>query len=259
MLNVHAAFCVTVTVWFAIVIVPFRCPPVFAAMFSVTDPLPLPDAGFTVTNGALVAVAVHAAGSQFAGAAVTVTVAVLAALPAVTVVGLTVKVHGSVAADDAGRSEDPESARGRAADDAGDCEIGEAAAPGASPGAGLARCLSGLRCLGRRQEIRLRDGRRCGLTLIARINADLHLSAAHRIQLGDRGTARRVGRDRHGRCAAGERRPATPPPIVNSTDAPATGRSLRSRTSTIGRTAVFCWMMLTASSPSITTMRRPPG
>ena len=65
-------------------------------MLSVTDPFPEPEAGLTVTNGAPVAAAVHAGGSQFDGETVTLTVDVAAALPTVTVVGETAKVHGSL-------------------------------------------------------------------------------------------------------------------------------------------------------------------
>ena len=51
---------------------------------------------------------------------------------------------------------------------------------------------------------------------------------------------------------------ARPPRIANLTIAPATGWSFpRSRTSTTGATAVFCWMMLTASSPLITMIFSP--
>ncbi len=41
------------------------------------------------------------------------------------------------------------------------------------------------------------------------------------------------------------------PPTLNVTATPETGRLLRSRTSTIGLTAVFCWMMFTAPSPAM--------
>lgn len=63
-LNVHAAACVTVNVWPAIVSVPVLLPPVFAPTVKLIDPLPVPAAVVVIAiqEAFDVAVQVHAAG-----------------------------------------------------------------------------------------------------------------------------------------------------------------------------------------------------
>ena len=71
-----AAACVTVNVWPAIVSVPVRSAPVFAAIVKSTDPLPVPLAPDVIVNHAALLTAVHAQ------PAVVVTVTVVPGPPA---------------------------------------------------------------------------------------------------------------------------------------------------------------------------------
>ena len=101
-------------------------------------------------------------------------------------------------------------------------------------------------------HVQLRDRRRRRLPLECRRHADLHaplpvgvrpaVAAARLRAVGDDGERRRTAKR------------APEPEIENVTGTPATGRSLWSRTSTTGAVAVFWRMMLTAPSPSSTTI-----
>ena len=77
--NEHAAAgCSTVNVCPAMVMVPDRAPPVFAAALNPIDPLPLPEAADVIVNHAAFDVAVHA--HPFAAVIVTVPVPPLAGI-----------------------------------------------------------------------------------------------------------------------------------------------------------------------------------
>jgi hypothetical protein len=91
---------VTATVAPAIVAVAVRGADVpFAAIASVTCPLPLPDAGETVTKPAE-ADAVHEFGEQPDGDGLTVTLSLSPPNAALMAVGVTVNVHGGIAGDE---------------------------------------------------------------------------------------------------------------------------------------------------------------
>jgi hypothetical protein len=92
--NVHAAGAaaawLTVNVKPAIDSVPLRAPPVFAAMLTVTVPLPIPLAPLAIVSHPSVAVAVH---EQFA---VTLIVVVPASAATLAEVGEIAKLHVGV-------------------------------------------------------------------------------------------------------------------------------------------------------------------